>query len=621
MKKRYYSVTGLILLVVLFLAFTVLNNALFTTARIDLTENKLYTISDGTKSIVDKIDEPVNLYFFFSDKASRDIPQLRNFANRVQELLEEYALYGGNKINLTIIDPEPFSEEEDKASGFGLQSVPLSLQGDEVYFGLVGTNALDNVEIISFFQPDHEELLEYDITKLIHTLANPKRPVVGLMSSLKMDGGFDMTTRQPIPAWVIYDQLKQLFDVRIISTDADTLEKDIDVLMVVHPKELSDSTQFAIDQFVLKGGKALIFVDPFSEIDIPSQMSMAQGPGDEVRASELNKLFAAWGVTMAADKAVLDAQHALMINMPQSRQPVRHLAMLSLGPDNLLADDVVTAGLENVNVAMAGILSSADGATTAFNSLIFTSENAMPSDSSIFGFMRNPEELQDDFTPTGEVYSLAASISGPAKTAFPDGVDGLENAAEERITESDNINVVVIADTDLLANRLWVQVQDFFGQQIVVPWADNASLVINALDHLSGSQELISIRSRGRFSRPFTVVDSLKREAEMRFKESEQVLQQQLTETDRKLTELQKTNEDANNMMISPEQEQALSRFQDEKLKIRKQLREVRHQLDKDIADLGTQLKLINIGVMPVLLTLLLWFFVHLRQRRQRASS
>jgi len=270
---------------------------------------------------------------------------------------------------------------------------------------------------------------------------------------------------------------------------------------------------------------------------------------------------------------------------------------------------------------MAGILSSADGATTAFNSLMFTSENAMPSDSSIFGFMRNPEELQDDFTPTGEVYSLAASISGPAKTAFPDGVDGLENAAEERITESDNINVVVIADTDLLANRLWVQVQDFFGQQIVVPWADNASLVINALDHLSGSQELISIRSRGRFSRPFTVVDSLKREAEMRFKESEQVLQQQLTETDRKLTELQKTNEDANNMMISPEQEQALSRFQDEKLKIRKQLREVRHQLDKDIADLGTQLKLINIGVMPVLLTLLLWFFVHLRQRRQRESS
>jgi len=619
MKRKLFSSTGLLLLVFAFLAFTVLNNLFFSTLRLDLTENNLYTLSDGSKEIIDSIDETINFYFFFSNKASEDLTSLRTFAKRVEELLGEYALYSDGKINLQIIDPEPFSEAEDQAADFGMQGVPVNSSGDELYFGLAGTNALDDQAVIPFFQPDKEELLEYEISKLLHNLTVTEKPVIGLMSELKIQGDMDMQTFQSTPPWMLVSQIEQLFEVEKIDVSADTIPDNVDVLMVVHPKNISEATTFAIDQFVMNGGHLLAFVDPLAETDRPQANPMMPAPPTQ-QSSDLNRLLSVWGLEMKANSILGDAHTALTVSAGPTGTPVRHLGIQGLQPDNFSADDVITAPLENINIATAGILERKDDASTTIVPMITSSPFAMPLDSFQFQFLSDPSDLQKGFEPTGEKYIIAARITGPADSAFPDGIEGVET---EVVKHSDEINVIVVADTDMLSDRLWVQVQNFFGQRLASPFADNSDFVINTLDNLSGSSALISVRSRGRYSRPFDVVQDLKREAEARYLQSANSLQTRLTETETKLSELQQSKKQQNLLSLSEEQEAALVQFQNEKMQIRKQLRDVRHQLDKDIEALGTTLKFINIALIPILLTLfaLVMNYIRLSRRSNKAVT
>ncbi len=617
MRKNLYSGTGLFLLLIAFMVFTLMNNSLFSNVRLDLTENKLFTLSEGSREIVQTIDEPINLYYFFSETASQDLTSLRAYAVRVRELLEEYALAGGEKINLRIIDPEPFSEAEDEANGFGLQSVPVSAAGDELYFGLAGTNALDEVVVIAFFQPDKEEFLEYEISKLIQGLVIAKKPVIGVLSSLPVQGEFNMNTFQNTPSWTVIRQLEQLFSIQKVAATVNELPGDIDILMVIHPKNISDALLFSIDQFLMKGGKMLAFVDPLAETDRPAQASPMMLAPPTSQASDLNKLMAPWGVKLREGKVLGDSQAALTVSGSDGA-PVRHLAIVGMGPANFTSDDVVTSNLENINLATAGIIDIEKDATVQVIALITSSEHAMPLDSFQFQFLSNPRDLQKTFSATGERYVVAARLSGKAGTAFPNGIDGYEG---ELIEQTENLNVILVADTDILSDRLWVQVQDFFGQQIATPWANNGDLVVNSLDNLSGSSALISIRSRGKFTRPFEVVQDLRREAEARYLESADDLQVQLAETERKLTELQSTSGGQAVFNLSPEQEATLFQFQEEKLRIRKELRDVRHQLNKDIETLGSTLKFLNIAFIPILLTLLLLVANYLRTARNSSGK
>jgi ABC-type uncharacterized transport system involved in gliding motility auxiliary subunit len=603
MNRIIYSSTGLALLLCAFLVFTVLNNLLFSSVRLDLTENKLYTLSSGSKQIIESIDEPLNIYFFFSEKASEDLTGLRTYAKRVEELLQEYEFYANGKIQLHMVDPEPFSEAEDQASEFGLQSVPVNNAGDELYFGLTGTNALDDVATIGFFQPDKEEFLEYEISKLLYSLIAPEKPVIGLMSEMKIRGDMDMRTYQSTPPWVVMSQIEQLFEVRDVDLAVTEIPADISILMMVHPKSLSEVTQRAVDQYVLGGGRLVVFVDPLAETDRPQNRQMApQAPASQ--ASDLNQLLSAWGVTLREDSILGDAQAALTVSAGTGGA-VRHLGILGLSEANLSQQELITASLETVNLATAGILDEVEGRTTTISPLIYSSTYAMPMDGIQFQFLMDPADLQKGFEATGETYLVAARISGPANTAFPDD-SGEESGQQARLLKSDNINVVVFADSDLLSDRMWVQVQNFFGQRIAQPWANNGDLVINVLDNMGGSAALIGIRSRGRFTRPFDVVQELRRQAESRNLQNANELQVRLTETEQKLAELEENRKEQSLITLSPEQQQAINEFQEEKLKIRKQLREVRHQLDKDIEVLGSTLKFINIALIPILLTLAL---------------
>ena len=609
MKRLMYSGAGLLLIAAAFLVFNMVSGLAFTNARLDLTEQKLYTISDGTRQILEDLEEPINLHFYFSDKAAKDLVALRNYARRVEEMLKAYERAADGKIKLRLVDPEPFSEDEDKASAFGLQAVPVTQGGEQLYFGLAGTNGVDDTQVIPFFQPDQEELLEYEISRLVQSLANPQRPVVGVLSGLAVSGGFDFASQQPTPPWMLMEEVRQLFQIESLKTDVDLIPDEVSVLLLIHPKHLPEQTLYAIDQFVLRGGKLLAFVDPYSEADTGMGM-----PGEGLdRASDIEPLFKAWGLRLVPDQVVGDGQYGMAVGMGQGRAPVRHVGWLNLDASALDRDDVSTAALETVTYASGGILEPLEGASTRFLPLIRSSDQAMPYSAQRFAMLSDPGELIRELKPTGERYTLAARIQGPAKTAFPEGIEGRKDG----LKEAANINVIAVADVDMLTDRMWVQVQDFFGQRIPQPWADNAGFTINALDNLAGSDALISVRSRGRYSRPFVVVESLQREAEARFRQKEEALQQRLAETEQQLAALQQNQDPTKLLELSPEQQGAVQQFLQEKLKIRKELREVRFQLNADIEALGRTLKLINIALVPALLTLGVLALALWRRRRR----
>ena len=613
-SQQRLGATSLLLLLVAFIVAVIVSNQLFKGVRIDLTENKLYTLSDGTERLVRNIDEPVNLYFFYSDKATEGIPSLRDYANRVREMLEEFADASRGRLRLSVIDPLPFSEEEDQAAQFGLQDVTLAAAPDPIFMGLAGTNSVGDEEIIPFFQPDREASLEYDIAKLVSTLANPELNVVGLVSGVSMTGAFDPQTQRMQQPWAVYEQAGQLFEIRDLGTTFDAVPDDIGLLWIVQPKSLSNATQYAIDQFAMRGGKALIFVDPVAAIDPAAMEGMPQGMAPMGQPSDLPLLFDGWGIEFDVQEVVTDAQLALPVNSGLGGRPTRHYGYLGITPDRMSTSDIVTMNLGTINAAMAGRLSVKEGGEISLEPLLTSSPASTTMPASQFSFLPDPAILQQGFTSGGEPLVIAARISGTLKSAFPGGKPVTTPTTDEEASVDDSANhlaesvepanLIVVSDVDMLGDPLWVQVQSFFGQRIANAFASNGAFAVNALENLAGSSDLIAVRSRGSFSRPFTKVDELRVEAEARFLETQQRLQQELAETERRLGELQSAREDTGSLLLTDAQQVEIDRFVDQRASIRKELRAVQRGLDEEIEDLGTFLKVINIGLVPLLLTL-----------------
>ena len=614
LRRRALTGTSLLVLALIFVALVVLSGTLLRGLRLDLTENRLYTLSDGTRAVIGRIEEPLNLYFFFSDEAAEAYPALRSYGNRVRELLEEIAAEAGGDIRLEVIDPLPFSEAEERAAGFGLQALPLGNTGETLFFGLAGTNSTDGQTVIPFFDPRKETFLEYDIAKLVASLAIADKPVVGLLSSLPMGAGFDPRTQSASEGWVIEGELRQLFEVRALETPLEAIDPDIDLLVLVHPKALADEALYAIDQFVLGGGRLIVFVDPHSEAEQPAPGADPMAAMFQPRSSDLAKLFAAWGVRFDPAQVVLDAQNALQIQTPEGNV-VRHLGILGLSTDDLNQKDVVSAELEAVNLSFAGHFELDESASGDLHlePLAQSSSAAATVPADRVRMLPDPEALYSGFAPRGEPFVLAARLTGPLQTAFP-GRSGEGHLAQSR----EDANIVLVADTDLLADRLWVQVQQFLGQRLVNAFANNGDFVVNLVDNLVGSADLITVRARATSSRPFDTVEALKRGADERFRQKEQELQAELAETERKLTELQGARSDQQSLMLTDDQRAELARFQEQKLRIRRELREVRRQLDADIDALGARLKFLNIAGVPLLVTLAALGVLAWRGRQRR---
>ncbi|KFN48355.1 GldG family protein [Arenimonas metalli] len=616
LSRRSAPLVALALLALGFVALVALNSVVLRGARLDLTDKGLYTLSDGTRNLLGRIEEPVRLKLYYSEHATRELQQFRVFATRVRELLEEVATRSGGQVRLEVIDPEPFSEAEDEAEAYGLQSIPLGTSGDKLYFGLVGVNSTDGETVMPFIQPDKEAFLEYDVAKLISTLSVDAQPVVGLISGLPTGPTMDPTGRGGA-GWVVDRQVSELFELRRLQGHPTDIAGDVDLLMVVHPKELPEDTLYAIDQFVMRGGRLLVFVDPDSEAD-----ESAIDPLDPLsvavpRSSDLPALFQAWGIQYDPNRLVLDEKHALQVQPDPNGLPVRHLAVLGLGREALNQDDVVTGELQTLNVSSAGALGLTRESTLVMEPLAQSSSaSALGDVAAVRDAVADPDRLREGFRPGGQPHVIAARFTGPLRSAFPD------RTGEKHLAESlAPVNLVVVADTDVLADRMWVQVNDFLGQPVFNAFASNGDFVYNAVDNLVGNADLIAVRTRASATRPFERVAALRRSAEARYRSSEQRLQQQLDDLEQQLAALQQPGADGQAQALSAQQQAEILRFQDEKLRMRRELRDVQHRLNADIEALGDRLKLINILGMPALVVLVALGVAWRRWSRRRAAG
>ena len=652
--KFLFSGTGLLTVAVALLVSVGLISAL-PSIRIDLTEDDLFSLADGTRNIVSGLEEPIELLFFYSESATEDQPQIRSYGTRVQELLREIVIASGGNLVLSIVDPEPFSEEEDLATQYGVQPVPVTQGGQGIYFGLVAVE-LDNEkdpalrvsETMPLIRPDQEQFLEYEFMQLVTRVANPDLKVVGLLTTLDIDGGFDPMTGQATQQWMITDYIRQLYDLRRIETNTEIIEEDVDILMIVHPEGLSGQTLYAIDQHVMRGGETFVFLDPTADSMVSRSERGSMIPAG--MRSDLPGLLEAWGVDYASDKVLTDNTLALRVQMGQGSRPVAHIGMIGANRTALAGDDIITRRLENLNLSSVGALAPRDGATTRFEPLIQSSSDAMLMNASLLEDVLDPSVLFDEFVSANERYTIAARVSGVISSAFPEGRPASKDAAadtseeetqaddennsgealiEKSSSDSDTMeghlpqtsgetNILLFADTDVLTDRLWVQVAQFMGQRIPQPYANNGDFVINALDNLSGGADLVSIRSRGRYSRPFERVVKLQREADDRLRTEEAALLERLAETEGQLAAL---NTDEGGQLLgqlTPEIQTEIDRFNAELLDTRRSLRDVQFQLTADIEALGSNLKWFNTAAIPMLLTVIALFMSLTRARRRR---
>lgn len=666
-SKALFSPAGLAGIAVALIVSVVIISFL-PSLRIDLTEDKLYTLSEGSRNIVSNLENPIELRFFYSESATEDQPQIRAYGTRVQELLEEIVIASDGNLSLSVIDPEPFSEDEDLATQFGIQAVPVSQGGQSIYFGLVVSEAVNEaelnplapraVEAMPLIRPDQEQFLEYEFMKLITTVSEPDRTVIGLVTELEIDGGFNPAVGQATPPWFVMDLIRQLYEVRRVDLTGDSIEEGIDILMIVHPQDLSEQMLYAIDQHILGGGEALVFLDPNADSMVTRSPQGALIPAG--MSSDMAVLLDAWGVSYDDSKVLTDSDLALRVRMSQNERPSPHLGMLGVQRGNLSQEDIITSRLESINVSSAGALAQAEGASTSFEPLIRSSNNAMLMDAALVESMTEPSILFDEFESQNESFVIAARVSGAINSAFPDGRPEVVEAETEEPAEDTTVetaaassvdadnpaqpeqseglavaeelmeaqvhlastdapaNIVIFADTDLLSDRLWVQVAQFLGQRIPQPFANNGDFLINSLDNLSGGADLVSIRSRRTYSRPFTRVVEMQRQADDRLRIEEAELLDRLAETEASLAQLNQ-DEDGNPLgQLTPEIQAEIDRFNNEMVDTRRRLRDVQFQLTEDIDALGSWLKAINALLVPILLTIiaLLAHFSRIRRRR-----
>jgi ABC-type uncharacterized transport system involved in gliding motility auxiliary subunit len=617
----------------LWVAVNLLAASVLTTSRLDLTEGRLFTLSPATQTLLAGLDAPITIKFYYSKALGTAAPQFGVYAGRVKDLLQEYANTAGGRVKLQVIDPQPFTDAEDEATGYGLQAVPQT-EGSgatNVFFGLVGIAADKRTEIIPFFQPDRESVLEYDISRVLSTLATPQKTVVGLLTTLPIDGTVRMNAygqNQQVPPYIIADQIRSVFETRFLGAQEDRIADDINLLVIIHPTSMDERTLFAVDQYLLAGGKAMIFVDPFSEEAFSTGGQML---GSVAKGSTLEPLFSAWGIRMDPTKVVADRLSARRVSPGPGQPLVEYLPWLELRGASIDSHTAITSGVEIVSVASTGYLDVAEGAPVTLAPLLTSSAGASAVESSSVQGFKDPLKLLRDFKPGNKALVIAGRVTGTVPTAFPDGPPKPpadagaapqpdQAALFPRILKASDkpLDVIVVADSDLLADRFWVVVRDFFGRRVPQPTAQNGDFVMNALEALTGSSSLLGLRGRGTANRPFEVIHALQRDAQLRVESKQRSLEDALKEAERQLAQLRQNNPDDNAAAVTPDDRKRMAALQAEVLKLRGELRAVQRALREDLERLEHRLWFLDIAAVPIVITLLAIVLAVVRLRRRR---
>lgn len=621
MNRTAISPLGFLCAAILYIAVNTLLNLAPPTVRLDVTEDGLYTLSKGTHQILADIDEPVNLHFFSSEQLGREVPFYASYGRRVRELLMEIAVASNGKVILREYAPKPFSDDEDKAVSLGIQGIPVGQEENLAYFGLAGINSVDDVESIPFFQPERETLLEYDLVRMIYKLSNADFVTVGVMSSLPIMG--DISTQMEggvLVPWEIGKRLKENFNVMNLPVSIDALPAAVDVLMIVHPRALSRRATYEIEQFLFRGGRAILFLDPKVESDVsldPDEASASTG--------SLHPLLEHWGIQVSDGQLVGDKSLALRINAGSVAQPVPadFLAWLGISGDHMNQADPVTSRLPPLNLASAGFITRDDDSPFTVEPLIFSSSNSSPIPvEDVRGLIPDVLGLLEKFKPDEKTYIIAARLTGNATTAFPEGPPARTfKQTEQELAQNPNpaqlmksgspVNIIAVADADLLADRFWLRKRQFFGREVEEPIASNADFVINALGNLSGSDALLTLRTRGLSQRPFERVREIQRQAESRLQDRDRVLRNKLKEIQDNIAGLEgvRTVKDAERgtlkveVSLTNEQRLEIETLRRDMLSIRRQLRTVQRGLREDVETLEVWLQFINIGLVPMIVS------------------
>jgi ABC-type uncharacterized transport system involved in gliding motility auxiliary subunit len=604
--------------------------------RWDLTEEKLFTLSPGSRNLVGKLDRPVVLKFFSSTSAPEIPGPFKAFSRQVEDLLREYVRISQGRVTLEKYDPQPDSDAEEMAHRFGIQGQPLGMMGPTLYLGVVAVSGAEQ-QMMPVIDPRTEEMLEYNLTRMIARVAHPQRPVIGVLSSLPVLGS-DPSDSPPMggprptaqPPWLAFQGLKEDYQVRPVPSSAITIAPDITTLVVVHPKNLSEETLFAIDQFVLRGGRLLAFVDPLCVSDESASGGM-QGMSMPRASSDLPRLFNTWGITYDSSRVIADIDAGTTVR-GRDNQPEQSPLFLSLDPTRFNSSEVALASLDSLLLPFAGVfeVQKREGLTSTV--LLRSSSNAQRVSALMAGF--GSDNIRRDFKSEQQAFPLAIRLSGVFQTAFPEGrpktagaeTNALATVETPRIQNASDRPglVVVVGDVDCLANSFCVREMNFLGASVNQPFNDNIALFANLIDQTAGGTDLIGIRSRGKSERPFTRVVALARQAQEQHRVREQELEKKVQTLQQRLGELQSRKDDHQKFILSPEQEKAIANFRAQMLASQQELRQVRKRLREGIEQLGLKIKIINIVGVPLLVALIglsVPLVRRIRARRRLSSS
>ena len=603
--KKYFFIS-VVSTILLFLSFNFIINKVNFNIGIDFTSTKTFTLSKGTKNVLANIEEPLKIEFIYSRSLSKNIPIIQNYANQIEGLLKRYDSLAKGKIDFQIIEPEPYSDQEDYVERFGVQGFPVGLEGSNIYFGLIATNTTDDIEIIPFFDPSKGGSLEKQLTDIVYKLNRVEKPKIGLLTQVE--------TKSPNPniplqgEYIIFEQLEKYYDIEYLSPTAEIFE-NIDLLFVYHPAEISENTEYAIEQFILRGGNTLLFVDPYFEKDDYSGKS-----------SNLDNVLKMLNINYI-DRVILDGAQATRLQTQQnisdntSLQTLLKLNWPEVRTDFINQQEDISNGLSLVRlISPGGLLKLEEESQTTYNSILSSSELTM--DLSIQE-VQDPIELINNFNPTGIIYDFAVKVGGTAQSNF----DNFEGKYSNHISQSkENLNVIVFSDADFIRGPYWARVQKFLNSNVIEESSDNRTLVSNILDSMTGFDDFIDLRNKETPFRPFTVVQKMQADAEKQYLGQEQELQQKLDITLQKIKNLS-GGRDSENVQLSETQLEELAAFQFEVERTRKELREVRRNLNKDIDALANKINALNTFFIPILLIILLFFVPYqlgIRKRKNR---
>ncbi len=603
------------LAVILFLSVNVISSNVFSSARSDLTESRLYSLSNGTKNLLAGLKEPLHMRFYLSENLVQSAPQLSAYAKRVRSMLETYQKRAGSRITLEVIDPKPFSDAEDRAVGLGINRIQAGGGRDPLFFGLAVTNSTDGKANIPVFSPDREAFLEYDLTRLIAEVGQRGKPVVAILDGIGVAG--NPMARQPQQH--VTAQLQEVYTIETLRGDVDAFPENTRVVMAIHPQNLSDRTLYALDQWVLNGGATMVFVDPYAETQSGPQPGMpAQNP-----TSDLPKLFKAWGVEFDSKQAVADVNYALRTvrQVGQQQMEIANLPWLSLTASAMDKSDAILSQLNSIVLTTAGSF-KATGDGGVLQPLLITSGAAGTMDAAKAGSQHtDPRELYATAKKADQPLVLAGRLTGKLKSAFPDGKpEGSEAKAEPLKDAKDEANIILIGDADMLMDRNWVQNRNLFGRTVAQAFANNGDFVLNAIEQMAGGVALADLRGRGVSFRPFERIATLEKEADQKFRAKEQELVNRLRETEDKLKRLSAEQPKQDGELLSEETVAAVEQFRADMLSTRAQLRNVQHDLRRDVDQLKTWITAANVGLIPAIVAALA-LMIALRRPRRRVPQ